>query len=79
MHIITSHLVSFHIVTINHSSYKFQAVGPKFFIEFGAYDGESASNSLGLEMFDGWEGIIAESDQDSWVKVWLFMQVLSQL
>ena len=43
--------------------------GPFFFVEFGALDGESRSNTLTFERFHNWEGLIAEGDPNSWAKV----------
>ena len=33
-----------------------------FFVECGAYDGHHASNSLYLEMYQGWTGLLIEPD-----------------
>ena len=40
-----------------------------FFIECGALDGETRSNSLFLEMVNEWTGILIEADPMSLVKI----------
>ncbi|KAK1133372.1 hypothetical protein K0M31_011187 [Melipona bicolor] len=33
-----------------------------FFVECGAYDGETRSNTLALERYLGWDGLLMEAD-----------------
>jgi len=37
-----------------------------FFVEVGGYDGEVRSNSLWLEMYLGWKGLLVEPDPRNW-------------
>ncbi|XP_012229500.2 uncharacterized protein [Linepithema humile] len=40
-----------------------------FFIECGAYDGETRSNTLFLERFNGWSGLLIEADPINFTKM----------
>lgn len=40
-----------------------------FFIECGAYDGETRSNTLYLERFRGWSGLLIEADPINFTKM----------
>ncbi|XP_020290568.1 uncharacterized protein LOC109858082 [Pseudomyrmex gracilis] len=40
-----------------------------FFIECGAYDGETRSNTLFLERFNGWTGLLIEADPINFTKM----------
>lgn len=40
-----------------------------FFIECGAYDGETRSNTLNLERFFNWTGILIEADPINFAKL----------
>lgn len=40
-----------------------------FFIECGAYDGETRSNTLFLEQFNGWSGLLIEADPINFTKM----------
>lgn len=40
-----------------------------FFIECGAYDGETRSNTLNLERYYGWTGILIEADPINFAKM----------
>ncbi|XP_029169317.1 uncharacterized protein LOC114939225 [Nylanderia fulva] len=40
-----------------------------FFIECGAYDGETRSNTLFLEKFNGWSGLLIEADPINFTKM----------
>ncbi|KMQ87774.1 protein star [Lasius niger] len=40
-----------------------------FFIECGAYDGETRSNTLYLEQFSGWSGLLIEADPINFTKM----------